>query len=93
MALVHVDPASALRLASTWSCRRSLTRPGCLRKGEPGQGETQQPKVLVSISSGIALVSGQCLAALPTQSDQILFGDGDGAIFFVNFYSILRSNS
>ena len=38
MALVHVDPASALRLASTWSCRRSLTRPGCLRKGEPGQG-------------------------------------------------------
>ena len=35
---IHVDPASALRLASTWAPGRSPQCPGCLMKGESGQG-------------------------------------------------------
>ena len=34
---VHVELASALRLASTWSSWGSPRRPGCLRRGAPGQ--------------------------------------------------------
>ena len=34
----HVDPASALRLASTWAPPRSRGGSGCLMRGEPGQG-------------------------------------------------------
>ena len=34
----HVDPASALRLASTWAPPRSRRGSGCLMRGEPGQG-------------------------------------------------------
>ena len=34
---VHVELASALRLASTWSSWGSPRSPGCLRRGAPGQ--------------------------------------------------------
>ena len=37
LCLIHVELASALRLASTWSSWGSPRSPGCLRRGAPGQ--------------------------------------------------------
>jgi hypothetical protein len=69
VALVHVDPASALKVGINMVVPEESDTTRLPKEGRTGPGgKTQQPKVLVSISSGIALVSGQCLAALPTQS-------------------------
>ena len=67
--LVHVDPVSVQRPTSAWPPSWSWRGSGCPRRGGPGQGGPQQPRVPVWVSSGIAPVSGQRLAAPPIQPD------------------------
>ncbi len=70
----YVDRASAPSVASIWEHRRSLVRPGCLRRGEMAQGRKAAGKSTPRRDSGgIALANRRRSSAQPIQSDPVLF--------------------